>query len=361
LALVRADFGLVDLDLQAERITRRQAIDRLERLTFAWRGDELEINIRRRLAQLQMQEGDVPQAFQSLKALTELFPNHPMRADLEREMADTFTRLFALDGAAILSPLNALAFYDEWRNLTPQGRAGDDVIARLAERLVQVDLLDRAAALLEMQVRDRLHGSERAAAGARLAAIRLLDGKPDLAAQAIEISTVSEGAPVLMQERRLLYARSLADMGRSEQALRLLDGDESRPADFLRIDIAWRAQRWREAERALGALVGPPPPVGRTIPVELRRALLNRAVALALTGDASGLAEVRRAYSPAMENTAEYDTFRLLTRPEQATGLLDIRTIQERVREVDLFQGFLTEYKRRLVSQAPGEEPARVN
>jgi hypothetical protein len=150
-------------------------------------------------------------------------------------------------------------------------------------------------------------------------------------------------------------------MGRSEQALRLLDGDNSRPADFLRIDIAWRAQRWREAERALGALVGPPPPVGRTMPAELRRALLNRSVALALTGDANGLAELRRTYSPSMENTPEFDTFRLLTRPEQATGLLDIRTIQERVREVDLFQGFLTEYKRRLVTEVPAAGTARVN
>jgi tetratricopeptide (TPR) repeat protein len=362
LALIRSEFGLVDLDLSAERVTRRQAIERLERLTFAWRGDELEINVRRRLAQLQMDEGDVPQAFQSLKTLIELFPNHSMRPDLEREMADTFTRLFVRDGAAVLSPLNALAFYDEWRNLTPQGKAGDDVIARLAERLVQVDLLDRAASLLEMQVRDRLHGSERAAVGARLAAIRLLDGKPELAAQAIEISSIGEGAPDLMQERRLLYARALADMGRSEQALRLLDGDNSRPADFLRIDIAWRAQRWREAERALGALVGPPPPTGRTMPGELRRALLNRSVALALTGDANGLAELRRAFSPSMENTPEFDTFRLLTRPEQATGLLDIRTIQERVREVDLFQGFLTEYKRRLVSEVPAAAgTARVN
>jgi integrase len=65
------------------------------------------------------------------------------------------------------------------------------------------------------------------------------------------------------------------------------------------------------------------------MPGELRRALLNRSVALALTGDANGLAELRRAFSPSMENTPEFDTFRLLTRPEQATGLLDIRTIQE--------------------------------
>jgi hypothetical protein len=31
------------------------------------------------------------------------------------------------------------------------------------------------------------------------------------------------------------------------------------------------------------------------------------------------------------------------------------------VREVDLFQGFLTEYKRRLVSEVPAAGTARVN
>jgi tetratricopeptide (TPR) repeat protein len=348
LALVRAEFGLVDLDLDAGRAEAPEAIERLERLTFAWRGDELEIAIRRRLAQLQLGIGDYPDGFESLRSLIEIFPDHPMRRTIEREMAETFARVFADNGAASLSPLNALAFYDDWRHLTPPGREGDRVIARLADRLVQVDLLDRAAQLLESQVRDRLSGPEKAVVGARLAAIRLLDGKPEMAARAIEISETPEPGDAVSRERRLLYARALADLGRSEQALRLLDGVASRPADFLRVDIAWRAQRWREAERALAVMIGPPPPPGERLPADLRRALLNRAVALALTGDAAGLAELRRSFSPPLEGTRDYDTFRLLTRPEQATGLLDVQTIQRRVGEVDLFNGFLDEYRGRI-------------
>jgi tetratricopeptide (TPR) repeat protein len=348
LALVRAEFGLVDLDLDAGRAEAPEAIERLERLTFAWRGDELEIAIRRRLAQLQLAVGDYPDGFETLRSLIEIFPDHPMRRSIEREMAETFARVFAETGAASLSPLNALAFYDDWRHLTPPGREGDRVIARLADRLVQVDLLDRAAQLLESQVRDRLSGPEKSVVGARLAAIRLLDGKPEMAARAIEISESPEPGEAVARERRLLYARALADLGRSEQALRLLDGVASRPADFLRVDIAWRAQRWREAERALAVMIGPAPPPGERLPADLRRALLNRAVALALTGDAAGLAELRRSFSPALEGTRDYDTFRLLTRPEQATGLLDVQTIQRRVGEVDLFNGFLDEYRGRI-------------
>ncbi|HZH27257.1 MAG TPA: hypothetical protein VEY95_08750 [Azospirillaceae bacterium] len=347
LARTRAEFALIDLELTTGKATAVQAMERLERLTFAWRGDELEIAIRRRLARLQIAHGEFVRGFANLKQLIEFYPDHPNRSSIDRELAETFARIFVEDGAAALSPLNALSFFDEWRHLLPSGRRGEVVIARLAERLVQVDLLDRAATLLEMQVRDRLVGPEKAAVGARLAAIRLLDNRPEEAAQAIEMSNAQGLSTEMVRERRLLYARALAELGRSEQALRLLDGDDSQPADFLRIDIAWRAQRWRDAERALAVLIGPPPKSGQIAP-ELRRALLNRAVALALSGDAGGLAALRRDFSAAMEGTPDFDTFRLMTRPEQATGLLDIRTIQQKVGEVDLFQNFLQEYRRRM-------------
>ena len=58
-------------------------------------------------------------------------------------------------------PLTALALYDEYRELTPAGSEGDEMIGRLADRLVGVDLLDRAVALLDHQIKFRLKGEKR--------------------------------------------------------------------------------------------------------------------------------------------------------------------------------------------------------
>ena len=71
-------------------------------------------------------------------------------------------------------------FYD-FRELTPIGRRGDEMIRRLADRLVSVDLLDQAAELLQHQVDHRLQGAARAQVATRLAVIYLMNRKPDRA------------------------------------------------------------------------------------------------------------------------------------------------------------------------------------
>jgi len=54
-----------------------------------------------------------------------------------------------------------------------------------------------------------------------------------------------------------------------------------------------------------------------------------------------------------MDKGPEADAFRVLTRPEQATGLIDVNTIRSRVAEVDVFQKFLKGYKGRTAAGKP--------
>ena len=58
--------------------------------------------------------------------------------------------------------IDALSLFYDFRDLTPIGRRGDEMIRKLADRLVSVDLLDQAAELLQHQVDNRLQGAARA-------------------------------------------------------------------------------------------------------------------------------------------------------------------------------------------------------
>ncbi|MEJ0067681.1 MAG: hypothetical protein WDO24_01900 [Pseudomonadota bacterium] len=78
-------------------------------------------------------------------------------------------------GPRKLPPLTALALYDDFRDLTPPGPRGDKMIQNLADRLVAMDLLDRAGELLDYQIKNRLSGTEKARIGARLAVVQMLD------------------------------------------------------------------------------------------------------------------------------------------------------------------------------------------
>ena len=183
--------------------------------------------------------------------------------------------------------------------------------------------------------------------------MRLLDNKPEPAIEALALSNVPNIPPDLEAERRLMQAKALAELGRGDEALRLLAQDDSKPANLLRVDIAWRAQKWDAAAFALNKIIGPAPADGQTLDPAVSQLVLNRAVALALSGDGTGLNLLRKEFGTAMAAGPDADAFRVLTRPEQALGLIDVNTVRSRVAEVDVFQNFLKGYRGRQGAAQP--------
>jgi tetratricopeptide (TPR) repeat protein len=348
----RAGLALINLELAENRISPAAAADRLSRLRFSWRGDDLELDIIQRHGEALWAAGNYSEGLNTLREAAGYFPDSPRAGFITENMTRLFADLFK-DGASKLSPLKAIEVYDQFRELTPVGVAGDHVVRALAERLVEVDLLGRAAELLQHQVDFRLTGLEKAQVGTRLATIRLLDGQPDQAIKALASSKVEDIPQVMAAERRLLQARALSQLQRGDDATTLLAGDDSRAANMLRVDIAWHDQKWDEAAKALEKVIGPPPASGKPLEKTTGQLVLNRAIALALAGDSAALATLRRQFGSAMANSSEADAFRVLTRPDQVAGGIDLASIKARVAEVDVFQNFLKDFR----SSLPGARP----
>ncbi|CAO3422050.1 tetratricopeptide repeat protein [Azospirillum argentinense] len=348
----KAGLALVNLQLAEGHMSPPAAAERLAGLTFTWRGDELEMQIRQRMGEVLIAAGQYADGFNAMKETAALVADTPRAEEITREMSRIFADLYK-DGAQKLPTIEALQLYDQFRELTPVGEAGDEVIRQLAERLISVDLLNRAADLLQHQVEYRLSGEDKARVGTRLASVRLLDNKPEDALRALELSNVPNLPADLIGERRLMQAKALAELGRGDEALLLLSEDDSKPANSLRVDIAWRAQKWEAAAFALNKLIGAPPPPTQPINPATSQLVLNRAVALALAGDGTNLNLLRKEFGSAMTNGPDADAFRVLTRPEQALGLIDVNTVRSRVAEVDVFQKFLKNYR--------GKQSAAIN
>ena len=92
-----------------------------------------------------------------------------MTRRIQDEAAATFDSLFLAGKGDAMPAIDALSLFYDFRELTPIGRRGDEMIRRLADRLVSVDLLDQAAELLQHQVDHRLQGAARAQVATRLA------------------------------------------------------------------------------------------------------------------------------------------------------------------------------------------------
>ena len=345
-ARIRSELALLDENLARKTTTRGEAIQKLESLRFVWRGDRIELDMLTRLGQLYLEEGDIRNGLTVLKQTASAFPDSAATRDITRTMTEAFTKLYLQGGGAnALPPLAALALYEDFRELTPPGPEGNEIINRLADRLVAVELLERAANLLDRQVKSRLEGIDKARVGARLAVIRLLDRKPDAAVKALADSEVGGIPADVAAERARLRARAVFELERPDEALRLIASDPSRDADLLRAEITWKTAKWKEAADVFGRLAGE----ADAATVDERRAqlVLNYAVSLALAGDSTRLGQVRARFGSAMDRTQFREAFRLITNPSEG-ALNDYSKLSARYQEIDRFQSFMASYRDKL-------------
>ena len=251
----RTRFALVSQQLDEKTIEPKAAAEQLEALRYLWRGDTFEFDLLYKLGKLYFDAGQPRRSLLTLRQAATHFPDHPLAKQAADDMGTEFRKLYLEGGADRLSPLTAVALYDEFRELTPPGTDGDRMISALADRLVSVDLLDRAADLLERQVKTRLSGADKVKAGTRLAAVRLLDDKPDQALAALKESAGASGSPELDAERARLQARAMFDTGDTLKGLDLVRDDDSLEGLWLKADMFWKLKEWPSAADALGALI----------------------------------------------------------------------------------------------------------
>ena len=333
----------------AHKVGRADTINALDALRFSWRGDIFEFTLLRRLGELELAEGDAESGLDALHEAAIYFPDYPAAKDVAKEAADTFAALFTGKSADDMPPVKALALYDEFHDLEPAGDRGDAVVKKLVDRLVSVDLLDRAAALLADQVSNRLTGRDQARAATQLALLRLMNGQPDQAVAALDIDVAQGLTPDLTRQRQELRARAELDLNRSPDALATLAGDDSVDADRLRADIYWRQRDWKNAAKMFAALVGQPPAAG-SLDAPTAQMVLAWAAALTLDGDQAGIAKLRESLGAAMAGTPSADAFKVIADDgSDATAAGGTPSeIAARIAQLGALQSFMTAYQQRV-------------
>ena len=307
----RARLALIEADHQAGIAGGDQLLAELEQLRFQWRGGSFEFSLLLRLAELHAERGRFRKSLEMLRQAASYFPHAARAHQVAGRMRSVFREVFLTDGDARIPPLAALALYESFKELTPSGAEGDRILRSLADRLVEIDLLEEAALLLEDLLRYRLASGPRAAVGARLAEIYLLNQDPQAALRSLDDSWSSLASAELRAERRLLKARALSGLSRHADALAGLAGDERPAALMLRAAIYGRTGAWAKAQAIYGRLLPeapPPAPLGK----EVSALVLKLAVAASLADDSSSLAQLARDYGPAMATGPHAEDFDLL-------------------------------------------------
>jgi tetratricopeptide (TPR) repeat protein len=336
----------VALRQKRDEITKEDALRELETLAMTWRGDAIEVRTLQMLARMYADFGRYSEALGAARTATKLQPNAEASRQAQDLASELFTQIFLGPKGDDLPPIEALAMFYEFRELTPIGRRGDELIRRLADRLASIDLLDQAAELLQYQVDHRLEGAARAQVAARLAMVYLANRKPDMAISALRASRISDLSGELRQQRLLLEARAQSDVGRHDLALDIVSNVAGREAIRLRSDIFWAARRWRESAEQIELYYGERFRDFKPLNAVEKSDVIRAAVGYALADDSIGLSRFREKYAPLMSESSDRLAFDIASKPAAASSA-EFAEIAKLAASVDTLDGFLREMKQR--------------
>lgn len=301
------ELGTVRASLAARRLAPAAAAERLTRLTFRWRGDSTEraaLLLRFDLATRMRDPGaQLAAAATLLRYRNQGGALAPILATVQA----TITGLLAPTSRVPLA--QAAGLYWDYRDLAPGGAAGDALVWRLADRLQEAQLYARAADLLEHQLAERARDVAQGPVSVRVARLWILAGRADKAIEALKLSADVLFPPALLQARQRMEAVALHQLGRTGEALAVLQSVPGSAA--LQAELLWKDRDWA----AYAALAGPALPAGRRLSEVQQALVLRQAVTLGMLGREPALAQLRRRYADLFAGLPTQRAFDQLTRP----------------------------------------------
>ena len=326
----RAAVHAVELRLESGKIDKVQAADALEKLTYAWRGDERELALREHVADLRAQTGAWREALSTLRQAEADFPEraNPVHA----RMKDVFSGMVHSPDLQKIPPIDFVTMIDENADLAAV--TGDElgVDQPLADRLLALDLPDRAKPVLRKLMAAATTDVAKARFGATLATIEARE-KHDVATLAALDASEGRDLPAdLVEQRTLIRAGALARNGDATAATDLLLKLGTLDAAAARAQVFEDAKDWAGAEQAWTDRVAKSFPASGPLDDGQTRTLLRLATATARAGDDAGLGALRKTFDGRVPAGSLGDMFRLLT----AEPIRTSQDIQRSKQEVNL-------------------------
>jgi hypothetical protein len=348
------------LSYDLKKATSAQTLATLDSLRFRWRGDDTEMKLINNMGSLYLSQGRYREALIVLKSGGQSFMGDPQSVQIQTTLNQAFRGLFLGGMADGLQPVEALGLFNDFKELTPIGPDGDEMVRRIVRRLVDVDLLDQAADLLEYQVSHRLDGVAKSSVAADLAAIYLMNHDPQKALQALWNTRTTLLPKSVMAERRVLEARALNELNAPDKALDVLGNDNSPDAQDIRADIFWNRQDYAHAGAILEKRLGDRWKSDAPLALADEGRLLRAAIAYSLQKDQPSLTRLSARYGKFSETASSSDAIRVALAPLDG-GSLSARDFAASTAATDSFTGWVTSMKKKFREKDDAAAKAAAN
>lgn len=336
-------------------INLKEAIAELEKLRFAWGEKEFKVKVLNHLAKLYLKNHDY---YNALRILNDVgfMVDEKQKANTARHMIKIFEDIFIGNYAdTVLSPVKTLALFQDFKWLAPLSNNYHLIIQKLADRLVALDLLPRAQELLmTLLYKGDLSNENQAKIGARIAIIYLFEGKPSEAFNAIEATAFPDIPETLKNQRNIIASKALSDMGRADEALKLIKDDLTTRAILRKFEIYWNSKDWDNASNTIKYLIKEPVK-GEPLSTEQINYILDWAMALKQAGKETVLIRLRNKFAPFFEGTAHQSAFKILTNHLEEDKI-DVGSIKTVISDIKDFNSFARFYSEKLEHEVPQEQ-----
>lgn len=336
----RSILSMTSFKIKRGTIDNETAIKELNLARMIWRGGSFEFNLLQKLGELYMEEQDYMEGFRVWREIVQAFPGTNESIYIAKKMSTKFAQIFSQVSSTDLSKLDALTLYYEFRELTPIGKLGDDIVARIVDRLVEVDLLDRASAILAHQIRFRLAGEDRDNASNNLVHIHLINHKPKDAIAVLNATSHKNMIEEDIIKRKYMKSLALTELGKNNMVLALLQNDDSEQAAFLRANVYWKNGVWRKVVDEMEATFRDIRREGRQLSQVQTDQLLRLAVSYALTSRKKKLNILYEDFGPLVSNKDRKKLFSFVATDKGPVNFSDLKNTVE----FDEMQSFLKQY-----------------
>ena len=342
----RARLARVLYQIEKKKIEPERAVAELSSISLIWRGSDVEAKSLVPLVRMLLDKGEWREGLDAARRLNILYADKSGSRNVLNEVSARLSDIFEKRDNPALTDVAALSIFMDFKEFLPVGRKGDELIRKFSDRLVDLGLLSQAAEILRYQVEKRYEGLARTSTASRLAFIYLLDKKPLSALEVLSSTRFANMPDDLRRSRLMLEARARAEIGNTQLALELLEGETKEGVGLLRADIFWYAKSYLKASELYEASLEGAWAQQSPLSPEQSRVVLRAAIGYALSNDNLSIDRLKTRYSVKMARTDDAAPFRLLTLRTGTTPAL-ASELAGTVTSGKYLDGFLSYYRDR--------------
>lgn len=338
---------MVDIQRKTKTIRPEKAIAEYEMLRYAWGEKNFKLSLLDELSNMYAENKDYYQALQTLSELSNLLDKNTDKAQITTRMVKLFENIYLNNEDSTIPALKSLALYEDYQWLAPLSPNYNAIVQKLADRLVAVDLLDRAYLLLGTQLQNKkLNSLEKSTIGTRMALINLFNQNPQNALDILERTDSDMLPPNILAHRRIIRAKALSALGQTDEALELLGDDYSKNGIMMKSEIYWNNKHWDKAADTIKYLIEKPKK-DEKLSNEQLQLVLDWITALKKSGKNTVIVRIKNTFEPFFKDTAYYSVFNVLTDTIE-DNKIDMKNIDETINNISAFSNFARIYSQSL-------------